>query len=242
MKYAVLFSLLLAACSADALEAPVVAGGASSLQSVLTAVSAAWQPSKGSSVTWSFEASSSLLRRQEAGAAFELMVLADEELARKACRSGVPKVLWANHIVLAARGAVLPLAALSDLVQRDGPIALAAAAVPAGAAARRVLLEAGVLDQVQARLVDAASVRGALALLQAGAAQWAFVYDTDVRGAAEVSAAWRSGADGPGRVLCSVVLTTDAPRASTLSLFEHLCSPSVRALATARGFLPVEQH
>ncbi|MSR74080.1 MAG: molybdate ABC transporter substrate-binding protein [Planctomycetes bacterium] len=231
---------LCAACADETREPAVLAGAASSLREVLTEVSAVWKPSSGVDVRWSFEASSSLVQRQKSGAAMELLVVADEELAVRACKSGKPKALWANRIVLAGRSASTELASLTELLARPDVIALASAAVPAGAAARRVLREAGVLDALKPRFVEAPNVRAALALLQAGGAAWAFVYETDLVASTDLRVAWRSDLAGPGRVLCFAVLATAQPRASTLALFDLLSSPLVRKTALAHGFLPPE--
>lgn len=176
-------------------KAPLVLAAAS-LQESMNAAADAWAARGHARPVISFAASSALARQVEAGGDADLFVSADQEWmdALAAKRLIVPQTrvtfLGNRLVVIAAAGnpvriPVRPAAALARVLGA-GPLAMADAPVPAGRYGEAALRKLGVWPSVAARVVRADSVRGALALVERGAAPLGIVYATDAKASPRV--------------------------------------------------------
>lgn len=196
MSRILLIVLLLIAAPATAQgKAPLVLAAAS-LQESMNAAADAWAARGHARPVISFAASSALARQVEAGGDADLFVSADQEWmdALAAKRLIVPQTrvtfLGNRLVVIAAAGnpvriPVRPAAALARVLGA-GPLAMADAPVPAGRYGEAALRKLGVWPSVAARVVRADSVRGALALVERGAAPLGIVYATDAKASPRV--------------------------------------------------------
>lgn len=173
-------------------RAPLVLAAAS-MQELLSAAADAWARMGHARPVISFAASSALARQVQAGAAADLFVSADQDWMDVLQRGGliVPATratLVGNRLVVVAAKANpvrVPLAAGPlARVLGAGPLAMAdTGAVPAGRYGKAALERLGAWTAVRRHVVEAESVRAALALVERGAAPLGIVYATDVRAA-----------------------------------------------------------
>ena len=170
-------------------SAPVVLAAAS-LRESMSAAADAWAARGHPRPVVSFAASSALARQAEAGAPADLFVSADEQWMDELqvhglLAAGTRRDLLGNRLVVVApAGSIVRLgsrraAALAAMLDR-GPLAMAdPAAVPAGIYGKAALEHLGAWPAVAPHVVKADSVRGALALVERGAAPFGIVYATD---------------------------------------------------------------
>ena len=172
MRLAIAAALALASCGGETETLRVSA--ASSLKVALT------EYSEGRDVALSFAGSDQLAAQIRQGARPDVYAAANEELPRQLHAEGLvekPVTFATNELVLAVPAGSSRVRALEDL-DRDGVrIAIAAAGVPVGDYARKVLTAAAKRN-VRSEEPDVAGVVGKVAQ---GAVDAGFVYATDVR-------------------------------------------------------------
>ena len=144
-------------------------------------------------------------------------------------------------MVVQSRGAPL-LGAGVPLSQalRTGRIALADPdAVPAGRYAKASLERLGLWRGVSPRVVRAENVRAALALVERGAAEWAFVYATDARASAKARAVRMipENLHQPIRYPLARLASATSPDAEPLRRF--LLNREGKAIFRRFGFIPL---
>jgi len=178
---------------------PVVLA-ASSLQGALTAAANAYAATGKPKPVLSFAASSQLARQIENGAPADLFISADEtwmdHLAEKhLIILGSRTSFLGNRLALIApigrpfKIAIRPGFALRARLG-GGRLAMAdPRAVPAGRYGKAALIQLGVWQTVQDRVVAADSARSALAFVERGEARAGIVYETDARASAKVMVA-----------------------------------------------------
>ena len=193
-------------------------------------------------------ASSTLARQIEAGAPADLFLSANVQWMDRLERAGLLEAgtrvdLLRNELVIATP----KLDGLPDGADADLPgnikrcVALADPEhVPAGRYARQVLEARGWWAPLQGRLVPAADVRAALALLGRGECEAGLVYATDLLAEPRVRRL------GPATEHDPVVYPVAAIKGRTgagggvgeavRSLLKYMGSPAARAAAQARGF------
>jgi molybdate transport system substrate-binding protein len=160
---------------------------ASSLADALTEAAPAFTNASGHRLRLGFAASGTLARQIEQGAPADLFVSADQLRVDQLERAGLllpgtRRPLLANLLVVAVPSDfAADLASPADLRSTSfRRIALGdPATVPAGTYARSLLDKLGLWSELQPRLLPVTSVRAALATLEAGHADAAFVYRTD---------------------------------------------------------------
>lgn len=173
-------------------KAPLVLAAAS-MDEALTAAADAWARTGHPRPVISFAASSALARQVQAGAGADLFVSADQAWMDVLEHGGkivaaTRATLVGNRLAVVAasgNGVRIPLAAgpLAHVLGA-GPLAMAdTASVPAGRYGKAALERLGAWGRVRPRVVQAESVRAALALVERGAAPLGIVYATDVRAA-----------------------------------------------------------
>lgn len=187
---------LFASCTAPSVCAqaavPVLLFAASSLQSALDAVAAAWHQTTGRRVVIAYAASSSLARQIEQGAPADLYASADldwmDQVASRGLLAEDSRVnLLGNRLVLiAARDDASPLriAPGFDLAAAIGEGRLATgnpASVPLGKYARAALTRLDVWDRIAPRIAGTDNARAAVALVVRGEAKYGIVFATDAK-------------------------------------------------------------
>jgi molybdate transport system substrate-binding protein len=191
---------------------------ASSLRDLLESTLSDFRPAGRSlDLRVSYSASSTLSRQIEEGAPFDVFISAD---ATNLDRLGVlvdadtRRVVLGNTLVLVGRED-LPDAPADPSALAAGTlrVALAGPAVPAGRYARAWLAQAGLLEELQERIVLADSVRAALALVESGAADCGFVYLSDARVAKNARLLWSapSGASPQITYVAAVLAGSSSP-------------------------------
>jgi molybdate transport system substrate-binding protein len=172
------------ACQAapKAPPAPVRVAAASDLTLAFEELGNLFERQTGQRVTFSFAASGALAKQLERGAPFDLFAaanpaFADAAVAAGAC-DGSSKALYARgYLVAWSKNGGARVASLSDLARPEiKRIAIANPEhAPYGKAAREALLEAGVWNAVEAKLVRGENVRQTLQFAQTGNADVALV-------------------------------------------------------------------
>jgi molybdate transport system substrate-binding protein len=217
----------------------ILVAAAASLRELLVSTAAAFEAEHpGIRVRFSFEASSTLARQIEEGAPFEAFLSADAltmERARKQIDPATLVPFLGNRLALVVRdGLSDPATSPAALAERSGPVAVAGPEVPAGRLAREQLQRAGLLSRLEPRLASAANVRAALALVDAGAANYAFVYATDAKVARNARAVWLAEDAESRTTYVAAALARAKPAGRDYVRF--LASPAFLSAAESLGF------
>jgi molybdate transport system substrate-binding protein len=239
--------LLLAAPAAAAQRRAPLVLAAASLQESLGAAADAWARTGHPRPVISFAASSALARQVQAGATADLFVSADQDWMDVLQRGGliVPATrvtLVGNRLVVVAakdNPVRVPLAARPlARVLAAGPLAMAdTGAVPAGRYGKAALEKLGAWPLVKPRVVEAESVRAALALVERGAAPLGIVYATDVRAAPglRVAGVFPAGTHPPITYPIARLKASTNPEGEAFR--RYLTSAPARAIFRRYGFL-----
>ncbi|HEX5010997.1 MAG TPA: molybdate ABC transporter substrate-binding protein [Planctomycetota bacterium] len=188
--------------AADATAVPprptetLTVAAAASLRDLLAATATDFATAHGVMPSFSFEASSTLSRQIEEGGDFDAFLSADaanlDRLGDK-LDAATRRVFLGNTLAMVGRKDLAsPPADPAALAAGSWSIALAGPAVPAGKYARSYLEKKGLLTGLQPRITHADDVRAALALVEAGTVDTAFVYLTDARLARDSKLLWQA--------------------------------------------------
>jgi molybdate transport system substrate-binding protein len=222
---------------------------AASLTDALNTLDARYTAHAGVPVTASFASSSVLARQIEAGAPAQIFLSADAKwmdyLAQKgliepATRSDVV----GNRLVLIAPAeqGIGPFAidrALDwqRLLGSDGRLAVGDPDhVPAGIYAKEALSSLGVWTALEPRLARAEDVRGALALVEHGAAPLGIVYVTDARMSTRVKIVGVFPAASHSPIVYPFAVVKGAGSPAVQAYFRFLKGPEARSVFDAYGF------
>jgi molybdate transport system substrate-binding protein len=242
--------LMLAACGrggdARPEDAAIHVSAAVSLSNVLETISADYERATGRRVTLNLGPSNALARQILEGARVDLFVSADAaqlDLVQRAGRvAQTGRVdLLANQlaVVAAPDGPVLddPRDLLAEGIRR---IAIGdPAAVPAGVYARQYLERISLWSALGARLVPVGSVRAALAAVETGAADAAFVYRTDAAVARRARLAFVvPPGEGP-EIRYPAAVIAGRNEAAARAFLAYLQGPAAAARFEKAGFVPL---
>ena len=254
IRRALFLSLLLGVPSAAlrAAAPPVLLGeellvfAAASLADVLGELGERFAAAGGLRPAFSYSGSSTLARQIEEGAPADLFVSADAEKVahlarRKLVFEETRRELLANRLVVVVNATGGPaLASGRDLATpKVRTLALAQPeTVPAGIYAREYLKRAGLWSQVKAKIVPTESVRAALAAVESGNADAAFVYSTD----AAISKRVRIALEIPPSELPRIVYVAAVPVAARHAdearrFLDFLSSPEAAVVFRRYGFI-----
>jgi molybdate transport system substrate-binding protein len=223
--------------------APLSVAAAASLRELLERAAPLFERAHpGVRLQPSFEASSTLARQIAAGAAFDAFLSADAENVERVRERAQPNTITpflSNRLALVGRPDLpAPPADPAGLRTLTGKIAVAGPAVPAGKYARTWMRARGLLDALEPRLVNADHVRAALALVEADAADFAFVYATDARVAKRARLLWTAPpAEDPGIVYVAAALR-ESRHPHAAAFVRWLTEPAFQAEARPLGFSP----
>ncbi len=199
----------------------------------------------GTHVVLNFAASDVLLKQIEQGAPADVFASADEVTMDRAASGGridaaTRRDFAANSLVLIAPVGGATPATLGDLKQeRYNHIAIGNPdSVPAGRYAKQALVDAGLWDALQSKLVDAQNVRQALDYVARGEAEAGFVYATDAATQAQkVRVALNLPTATPVSYPVAVVAGSAQQRAAR-SFVEFLLSAQSQLVLARYGFSP----
>jgi molybdate transport system substrate-binding protein len=226
---------------------PVVVFAASSLANVLDAASREYERASGTRALVNAGASNSQARQIVAGAPADVFCSADEAQMDVVERAG--KIAPGTRVVLAFNRLVVVvpkdtagprrLTAITDLL--DPAVRRIAvgdpSAVPVGVYTRQYLERAGLWSRIQPRLVPTLNVRAALAAVEAGNADAAFVYATDAPLAPRVAVAYEVPVDQmPAIVYPGAVATGGHNAGGGRQLLAFLEREQGRAIFVRFGF------
>jgi molybdate transport system substrate-binding protein len=227
-------------------SAPVTVSAAISLTDALEEAGRAFGSTGGGEVRFNFAGSNVLARQIVNGAPVDLFISADEAQMRVVEQAGLVAAgsrvdLLGNHLaVVRAKGApaIADAAGLAHRAVRR--IALGdPEAVPAGAYAKQYLQNTGLWPKVESKIVPVANVRAALAAADAGTADAAIVYDSDVLAASSATLAFIvSGPSAPRIVYPAAVLTSARNPDAALRFLTFLRGAPASALFRKYRFEP----
>ena len=235
----------LAARARTRASAELLVSAAASVTDALTEVARAYEEETGTRVALNFGPSSGLARQIVNGAPVDLFLSADETqmdaLAQAGQLEAASRVdLLSNQLVVVMPAGARPIASPRDLTAGSiRRIALAdPAAVPAGVYARRYLESLSLWSDLVPKVVPTLDVRAALAAVDSGNADAAFVYRTDAAIARQAVTVFRVPlADGP-RITYPAAVVKNASHAAAARVFlTYLRGPKARAVFERFGFL-----
>jgi molybdate transport system substrate-binding protein len=224
----------------------VLVSAAASLSEALREVADGFERQDAARVVLNFGSSGILAQQIASGARVDLFLSADEAQMDRVAAAGRIKPgtrvdLLSNQLVVMAAPGVGPLASprdlLGDTIRR---VAIGdPATVPAGLYARRYLEAEGVWDALQSRILPAASVRATLAAVDAGDAEAALVYRTDVAVATRARLAFAVPLDRGPRIVYPAAVVAGGNEEAAARLLAHLSSSGARAIFARHGFIPL---
>lgn len=227
----------------------VTVSAAVSLTQAMEAVARAWQDAGGDTVRFNFAASNVLARQIARGAPVDVFVSADDAQMDLAASAGaidpatrVP--LLGNRLAVVTLPGRPPLADSRALLAPSiSRIAIGdPEAVPAGVYTRAYLQRIGLWDALHSKMIPVSSVRAALASVENGSADAAFVYDTDAATARTARAAFVvSGSAAPRIVYPAAVVRAAPNRQGAERLMAYLRGPAAAAIFTRFGFTPLSE-
>jgi molybdate transport system substrate-binding protein len=242
-------AMLLPAGQAPA-EKRITVSAAVSLTDALGEVADAYSRT-GRGARFNFGASNVLARQIVSGAPVDVFISADEAQMDVVAAAGLLKdgtrvPLLRNQLAVAVP---------SDRPRtftRFGEIADPAfkriaigdpAGVPAGVYAKAYLQKEGLWPALEPRIVPTGSVRAALAAVEAGAADAAIVYRTDVRISPKATIAWLvSAADGPRIVYPGAIIKTTTAADEAQRFLDFLRSDVAVRIFERYGFSKADQR
>lgn len=243
-RLALFFTLILT--SVRAVELTVFA--AASLSGALGEISPAFTSATDHTLRFNFGASGTLARQIQEGAPADLFVSADELRMDALDQAGLllpgtRRTLLANTLVVVIAPDTPALSTLADLEARAvRRIALGdPATVPAGTYAKQYLEGQHLWSALEPKFIPVASVRAALAAVEAGNANAAFVYRSDALSSKKVRIALEFPAPKGPRITYPLAVIRDSkhPEAAR-ALAAWLINPEAQAIFGRHGFLPAE--
>ncbi|HYK02126.1 MAG TPA: molybdate ABC transporter substrate-binding protein [Thermoanaerobaculia bacterium] len=230
MRSFLLTAWLLITSTISAAEVRVFA--AASLREALEEIAAGYE---GDEIVFSFGASSTLARQIQEGAPADVFLSADEEKVNALWKRGLIVTSWSvlsNSLVI-----VVPKDAPSRRLIDMRAIALAEpSTVPAGIYARLYLQRIGLWERLKTKIIPTDNVRSALAAVESGNVDAAFVYKTDARIAKQVRVAFVVPREQAPKISYPFALVKGA-RPAAQRLLAHLRSKAALDVFAKHGFV-----
>jgi molybdate transport system substrate-binding protein len=237
-------ALTLTGCGGGSADRPAAGGkitvfAAASLTETFTRLGKDFEAAHpGHRVTFNFAGSAALATQLTQGAPADVFAAASPATMRTVTAAGEaagpPTVFARNQLVIAVpKGNPRGVRGLADLARPGVKVALCAAQVPCGAAARTAL-DAARVPLTPVTLEQ--DVKGALAKVKLGEVDAALVYRTDTRAAADLAAVEFPESAGAVNDYPIVVLKRAADPADATAFVDLVRSEAGRAVLTAAGF------
>jgi molybdate transport system substrate-binding protein len=227
----------------------ITVSAAISLTGALEEAAQAYGAAGGGEIVFNFAASNVLARQIVNGAPVDMFISADDaqmDVVERAglIASGTRMPLLANQLAIVTTTSNASISSAQSLTAATvRRIAVGdPEAVPAGVYARQYLERIGLWQTLRSKLVPSNSVRAALAAVENGAADAAFVYATDARTTRDVRVvAVISGPDAP-RIIYPVCILRSARHAAAAKRFAaYLRSSAGAAIFARQGFTPLSR-
>jgi molybdate transport system substrate-binding protein len=234
--------------SARISAAELLVQAAVSLADAMKEIGAAYEKESGDKLQSNFGASSLLARQIEQGAPADLFFSADEAKMDDLEKKGLllpatRRSLLSNLLVIiVATSSTLAPKSPSDLTKPEyKKLALAEPqTVPAGIYAREYLQKLGLWDAIKDKVVPTENVRAALAAVESGNLEAAFVYKTDALISKKVKTAVEIPAnEGPKISYPVAVLKSSREPERAKKFAEYLGGPEARSIFERFGFMVV---
>ncbi len=244
----VALAVIVPACSSsDTERQEILVFAAASLADALEEIGADFEAVSGNVVTFSFGGSQTLAQQVVSGAPVDLIIAAGEFpvqfLVERNLVLSEPVDLLTTKLVTVIPQGVDRLKSLQDLTGPDlSKIAIAAPALaPAGAYSREALINLGLWEQIEKKLVFGPDVRATLAYVESGNVDAALVYETDAQLSDEVDILDIVPIESYSPVIYPVALLHDAPNKRGATLFlEFLTGPHASKIFRSLGFQPAQ--
>lgn len=229
-------------------DGTLTVSAAVSLSDVMGAMAGAYSAAGGGRLVFNFGASNVLARQIINGAPVDVFISADQAQVNLVSDAGMVEggsctPITENQLAIVVRSDWTgQLASATALTAPDvRRIAVGdPAAVPAGVYAKQYLERLGLWSALQRKLVPAASVRGALAAVENGAADTGIVYSTDARRGRGLRVAWIvSGPEAPRIQYPGCIIRTSVRKDAARSFLKFLTSPQAQHVFREYGFRPV---
>ena len=216
---------------------------AASLNDALKEIDARFEKQTGTKIVLNLGASSMLARQIEEGAPADVFISADEAQMDRLHKQIAPetrKDLLTNKLVVVIRS---DSSRAHRRVGRSDQSAICShcSGRSAGGAGRiyaqEVLKKAGLWEKIEPKIVPAENVRAALAVVEAGNADAAFVYKTDALSSSKVRVALQMPAElAPKIVYPMAILANSAHRVDAGRFLEFLKSDEAVQVFEKLGF------
>ncbi len=237
---------LLMALSSGARAETVVVFAAASLGDVLADIGEAFETDSGHKVVLSLAGTPTLARQIQQGAPADLFFSANREWMDLIAQDGLlvdatRRDFLSNDLVLVGPDASAPLSLIDKEAFSSrlgaGPLAMAFVdAVPAGIYGRKALVQLGLWDAVQDRVVQTDSVRAALALVALREAPLGVVYAADALAEPRVVEVARFPAREDGKVVYSMGLVGSTASQAARAFHAFILSDVARNIFYTAGF------
>lgn len=233
MKRLILFLLCGAAGFSPLKASEVRVAAAASLTEAIEEIATTWERATKDDIVLTLGGSNLLARQIERGAPADIFLSADEkkvdQLAKKNLVAKRVSVLSNTLVIVMRKGRRYPgLFHLRRIAMAEPQ------SVPAGIYWRELLEREQLWDDVQPYVIPTENVRAALAAVEAGNADSAFVYETDAR-IAKRSQIVKRMKDGPNISYPFALLRGASPAAQRF--YEFLQSKAAKAIFAKHGFL-----
>ena len=253
LAWLVLLSTVLLAAAPGVARQParLLVSAATSLTDVLTEIVGLYEEGGAAvRVELNFAGSNTLARQIIAGAPVDLFLSANVEEMRRVeaagrVRPGGADVLLSNQLVVVTPDdQPAPPRQLADLLE-EGVRRVAIGdpeAVPAGVYARQYLEARGLWDDLAGKLIPTRSVRAALAAVEMGNVDAAFVYRTDAAVAPRAVVAFEIPLAEAPAIAYPVAVIDGGASAEAAAFLEFLRSAPVRAVFERAGFIVIARR
>ncbi|MFO7855377.1 MAG: molybdate ABC transporter substrate-binding protein [Paracoccaceae bacterium] len=240
-------ALALSAAAVPATAETVTVFAASSLTDALAEIETGFEAATGHELVVAHAGSSALARQIRRGAPADVFISADRGWmdaleAEGLVEPGTRFDLLRNSLVLIAHDAdaapveIGPDTDLAGLLG-EGRLAMALVdAVPAGLYGRAALESLGLWDDVEARVAQTGSVRGALALVALGETPYGVVYATDAQAEAGVAVVGAIPAGTHPEIVYPAAGVAGRTGPGAEAFLSHLRGPEAREVFEAEGF------
>ena len=227
--------------------AEVTVFAAASLSDALTEIGKTYPSAHGDKLRFNFAASSALARQIKEGAPADIFFSADEAKLNDLEKAGLVapdtrRTLLANTLVIVVRtDSPVEIKSTAGLTKPEVTrIALGEpSTVPIGIYAKTYLQKIELWEKLFAKVVSTENVRAALAAVESGNAEAAFVYKTDALISKKVKIAVEIPASESPAISYPLAIIKDSKQPeAALKLTTYLASPEAQAIFARYGFLP----
>jgi molybdate transport system substrate-binding protein len=188
-----LFALLMLSAAGSARAGELLVFAAASTTEAMQELGTKYEAKTGTRVRFSFAGSSELARQIIDGAPADVFFSADAAQMDRVEKAGKVRHddrvdVVSNRLVIVQPKNAVPLRSFEELAQVQRLALADPESVPAGVYAKKALVAIGVWETAKGHVIPTLDVRAALAAVEAGRADAAIVYATDVQASSRVQA------------------------------------------------------